>query len=301
MRLFDHVLVPLDGSRLAEDILGPASYFCLALNAKMTLLHVIEEYAPQSVHGERHLATQSEAAAYLDAIAAGLRSTGIEVENHVHERSVGDVAAAIDTHAHELDADLIAMCKHGRTGLRQMLVVGSIAQQILRAGGIPILLRMPRQTREPEAFSVDRILLPLDTHHDAGTALSAARDLCAAFEAAADLLTVVPSLAEARRATPAVRLLPSAAAAQLRMERDEATQRLQEQARILEEAGIPTEIATREEDPADAILKEANERDADLIVLSTHARTGFGAWYTGSTGYRVITEAKQTLLLLREL
>ncbi|MEA2476870.1 MAG: hypothetical protein QOC87_1069 [Actinomycetota bacterium] len=298
---FDHVLVPLDGSHLAEDILGPAAYFCLRLGARMTLLHVVEEYAPQTVHGERHLATSAEAGAYLDAIAAGLRSTGVDVDAHVHQRSVGDVAAAIDTHAHEFDADLIAMCKHGRTGLRQRLVVGSIAQQILRAGGTPILLRMPRVTREPESFSVARVLIPLDAHHDAGAALAAARDLCLSFGATADLLTVVPSLAEARKATPAVRLLPSAAAAQLQMERDDATLTLLEHSRGLESAGISTRVATRVEEPAEAILKEADDVNADLIVLSTHARTGFGAWYTGSTGYRVITEAKQTLLLLREL
>ncbi|MFN2595399.1 MAG: universal stress protein [Actinomycetota bacterium] len=302
MTTFDHILVPLDGSRLAEDILGPASYFCLRLSARMTLLHVVEEYAPHTVHGERHLATSAEAAAYLDAIAAGLRSTGVIVDSHVHERSVGDVAAAIDTHAHEFDADLIAMCKHGRSGFRQKLVVGSIAQQILRAGGTPILLTMPRATREHEPFSVRRMLIPLDSHHDAASALATAADLCRAFDASADLLTAVPSLAEARKKeTPAARLLPSAAAAQLRMERDDATQSLETHAQVLADAGIVTRLETRDEDPSEAILKQAVASQSDLIVLTTHARAGFGAWYTGSTGYRVITEAKQTLLLLREL
>nr|MDQ3879322.1 universal stress protein [Actinomycetota bacterium] len=138
-------------------------------------------------------------------------------------------------------------------------------------------------------------------HHDSGTALSTARRLCLSFDATADLLTVVPSLAGARKSTPAARLLPSAASAQLKMERDDATEALSAYARTLQEAGVRTELATRADEPAEAILKEATEQHAELIVLSTHARTGFDAWYTGSTGYRVITEAKQTLLLLREL
>lgn len=301
MSAFRHVLVPLDGSRLAEDILGPASFFCLRLGARMTLLHVVEEYPPDTVHGERHLGSVAEASVYLDAMAAGLRSTGIEVDTHVHERSVGNVAAAIDKHAHELGVDLIAMCKHGRSGLRQMLVVGSIAQQILRGGGTPILLRSPRVDRPAEAFSVGRMLAPIDARHDSGTTLAAAIELAQRFGCSVDLLTAVPSLADARRATPAARLLPSAATAQLRMERDDATRTLEDHARAVENAGIAARVVTRSEEPAIAILNEARASGAELIVLSTHARTGFDAWYAGSTGYKVITEANQTLLLLREL
>jgi nucleotide-binding universal stress UspA family protein len=69
----------------------------------------------------------------------------------------------------------------------------------------------------------------------------------------------------------------------------------------LEADGIKAEISVRTDEPAAGILREADEFDADLIVLSTHARPSFEAWYTGSTGHRVVSESQRALLLIREL
>jgi nucleotide-binding universal stress UspA family protein len=214
---------------------------------------------------------------------------------------VGDVAAAIDAHAHEYGADLIAMCKHGRSGIRQM-IVGGIAQQILRGGGTPILLRTPKpEEAAASTFEPKEILLPLDAGHDADAALAAARTFASAYGARVTLLTAIPSLVEARQENVAARLLPRATAARLRMEQEDAEGRLQTQAGDLLGADIDAVFVVPEGDAEATILRYASEKDADLIILSTHARSGFEAWYTGSTGYRVIAHATQTLLLIREL
>ena len=171
--MFKHILVPLDGSSLAEDVLGAVESFGRHLGSRVTLLHVVEQEAPKRVHGETHLGDVSEALAYLEGIAESLAEAGIEVETHVHERSVADVPAAIDAHAHEYDADLIAMCKHGRSGIRQRLV-GSIAQHILRGGGTPMLLRTPRSSGERSPFELNDVLVPIDFEHNTSAQETAA-------------------------------------------------------------------------------------------------------------------------------
>lgn len=297
--MFKHILVPLDGSRLAEDILAPVQSLAVHFGSRVTLLHVVERDPPERVHGEPHLTTKTESENYLDGVARQFITAGIEVDVHVHERSVVDVAAALDAHAHEYEVDLIAMCKHGRSGIRDV-VVGSIAQQIMRGGGTSIFLRPPRE-QGTDSFQLRKILLPIDLQHDREAVVEAGLVMARSFEASVRLLTVVPSLATARQGSVAARLLPGATAESLRMEIEEASDQLNQRATRLKEAGLDVSLIIRDEEPAAAILDEARSSESDLIILSTHAQSGFNAWYTGSTGYRVVTGATTTLLLLREL
>ncbi len=123
---FKRILVPLDGSRLAESILPIATALARCLHMKVSLLHIIEERAPQTVHGFPHLTSANEAEAYIESVAAGLGSD-LEVERHVHCTEEHSVALSIALHAGELEADMIALCTHGRGGLSRV-VSGSRVQ-----------------------------------------------------------------------------------------------------------------------------------------------------------------------------
>jgi nucleotide-binding universal stress UspA family protein len=297
--MFKHILVPLDGSRLAEDIIAPVESLATHFGSRVTLLHVVERDPPERVHGEPHLTTKTESENYLDGVARHMVAAGLPVDVHVHERSVADVAAALDAHAHEYEVDLIAMCKHGRSGIRDV-VAGSIAQQIMRGGGTSIFLRPPKEEGSG-SFTLNKILLPIDLQHDRDAVMEAGSVLARSYKSALRLLTVVPSLATARQGSVAARLLPGATAESLRMEIDEAAEQLTEHASRFQNAGIETTSTIRDEEPSAAILDEARASGSDLIILSTHAQSGFNAWYGGSTGYRVIGGSPTTLLLLREL
>ncbi|MEZ4620068.1 MAG: universal stress protein [Caldilineaceae bacterium] len=65
--MIQHILVPLDGSRLAEAALPVAMGLAAQLRTRVTLLHIIEQNAPASVHGEPHLTTAAAAHTYLTA------------------------------------------------------------------------------------------------------------------------------------------------------------------------------------------------------------------------------------------
>jgi nucleotide-binding universal stress UspA family protein len=291
---FTRILVPLDGSRLAEAVLPAASSVATKLGARLLLLHVLEREPPETVHGEPHLGNEQEALAYLEQHAESLRRRDIVVDIHVHERPVGDVAAAIDRHAHELEADLIAMCAHGRTNLRARLV-GSIAERILRGGSIPILLRTVRGP-ESASFDLRKLLVPIDFGHDVDAALAAARTLAGPYEAGVALLSALEPASP-----PTARMLPGTSALTRELDLDALARRLGELAEGLRDhiADVATIVEQRR--PTDAIIAASDALPADLIVLVTDAHGGLSGWYDPSTAQRLLARPALTLLLIKEL
>ena len=140
--MFKRILVPLDGSNLAEKVLPFARYLAERLQATLILFHVVEKDAPNEIHGQHHLREVAEARAYLDQMAVQLSSAGVSIMQDVHEVQEAGVAQTIRDHAEELQADLIVLCAHGNGGLRDM-IFGSIAQQVIRQGTVPVLFIRP--------------------------------------------------------------------------------------------------------------------------------------------------------------
>jgi nucleotide-binding universal stress UspA family protein len=144
---FTHVLIPLDGSALAEEVLEPALALGLPFDAKYTLVQAITPpvlgYAPaaQVVALDEQILNQWRAAAreYLDGVAQRLRSQGAPVDTRV---LIGPPAMAILDYAQDHNVDLLAMATHGRSGVARMLL-GSVADKIVRGAGVPVLLRRP--------------------------------------------------------------------------------------------------------------------------------------------------------------
>ena len=79
--MFKHLLVPLDGSQLAEAALPAAAYLAQKLDATVTLVHIIEHDAPAEVHGERHLTNADEANAYLTEVARRAFPPGVHTSS----------------------------------------------------------------------------------------------------------------------------------------------------------------------------------------------------------------------------
>src|SRR5215210_5247888 len=97
--LVKHLVVPLDGSPLAEAALPAAIAVAGRLGAHVTLLHVLERDPPATIHGETHLASTGDAEAYLERVASQFLEHGISVERHAHPNPEGDVASSIAEHS----------------------------------------------------------------------------------------------------------------------------------------------------------------------------------------------------------
>ncbi len=218
----EHLLVPLDGSRLAEASLPAALSLAERLRARVTLLHVLERRAPATIHGELHLSVAPEAEAYLIGVASRFADAGVPVETHVHPNPEGNVAASIAAHAAELEADLIVLCTHGEGGMRGWLS-GSLAQHVVRRVNAPVLLVRPDGARAAP-FAPRVTLVALDGTREGEAALPAAAALARAWETPLRLVCVVPTLGTVGGDRGAVaRMKPSATSAVLDMEQGAAT------------------------------------------------------------------------------
>lgn len=145
----EHVLVPLDGSRVAESALEPAADLARAVGGRITLLHVVVPVMnpgftmadfPEGVDQALVEPMESDAEQYVTGMAEEWAGDDVPVEPLVTRHP--DAAGAILEVCEEAEADLVAMATHGRGGLRRLLL-GSVADKVIRAGDRPVLVVRP--------------------------------------------------------------------------------------------------------------------------------------------------------------
>jgi nucleotide-binding universal stress UspA family protein len=278
--MFQKILVPLDGSHLAEAAIGPAVQVSRRLgNLPITLIHIIEKDAPQEIHGEKHLQNEEDAFRYLEEISQKIPE-GIEVKTHVHTEVVQRIPRSIVEHAEELSQDLVVMCTHGRGGPKEW-VVGSIAQQVIGLGETPVLLIRPES---PENMSdLSRLLVAIDHDPEHGGGPALAMDYAQAAHASLHLLTIIPRPGHLRgEAVAAGRLSPVTTAALLDVQVESAAEDLRALAEECRGKGIAATVEVRRGNPPQEIAHAAEKHRAQIIVLGTHGRSGINALWAGS-------------------
>ena len=144
MKNYKNILVPLDGSNLAEAALADALGVAELSHARLILFqavrpaeHVIGADTEYPVYvDEQWVAQKSAAQGYLNNVSHRLNDAEVEVETVVE---MGADAEMILDYAHEHPVDLIVMATHGRSGVARW-VYGSVADKVLRRAGVPVLL-----------------------------------------------------------------------------------------------------------------------------------------------------------------
>jgi len=151
-----HLLIPLDGTPLAEQILEPALAFGKAMEADYTLLRVITPVYPVTLPAEpaifggvatemmdrverMHAELKKEAGAYLEKVAARLRGEGLKVHTRITIEEQPGVAILENA---KPPIDMIAIETHGRGGLSRLLL-GSVADKVIRGSTLPVLVHRP--------------------------------------------------------------------------------------------------------------------------------------------------------------
>ncbi|HEU0115979.1 MAG TPA: universal stress protein [Thermomicrobiales bacterium] len=293
-----HLLVPLDGSALAEAALPAAIRLGRALPARVTLLHVMERGAPATVHGHAHLDDAAEAAAYLTGVEARFAEASVTAEVHVHPNPEGDVAASIAEHAAEFGADLIVLCAHGEGGVSGWWS-GAMAQQVIRRVAPPVLLVRPRPDGSAPPFAPAAALVALDGGGEGEAALPPALTLAQALNAQLVLAVVVPTVGAlpGDRAATAI-FVPSATAAALDLEEDAAAAYLDGLADRLRAGGAAVRTVVARGDVVRRMATLAEEIGPNILALATHGRAGLDAFWSGSVGSRVVAKASGPLLLV---
>jgi nucleotide-binding universal stress UspA family protein len=295
--MFKHLLVPLDGSGLAETALPLSGYIARVLDAKVTLLHIVERDAPEEIHGERHLTSPDQAREYLDEVARRAFPEGVPVERRIESGEANGVARRIQAYASSAGIDLIVMCTHGRSGIRHLLL-GSNSQQVVAMGTIPVLQVRPSVMMR-ETYDCRRILSPVDGEpaHEKGLHISAG--LARKCVAGLHVLQVVPTLRTMRRERAAsARLAPGTSLAMLDLSLKEAQEYLARQAENLCREDLKISTGIERGDPAGTILRVAKRTQSDLIVLATHRKAGADAFWSESVAPSVTKRSTVPVLLI---
>ncbi len=286
------VLVPLDGSILAELALNFAESLARASEARLILLRAVVPYTFGGTdEAEARAKAIDEAERYLARLVDRLTERGIEAEATVR---YGEAAPSIVGAAQLHTADLVAMCTHGRGGLGRW-VYGSVAEQVLATAPTAVLLVRAWQALESvtSANERSRVLIPLDGSAFAEKALPVAEQLAATLDAELVLLRVVyapsPTLTQGW-------IVASYLAEELETSESAARHYLEGVADRLSRGGRSVSIEVQVGTPASVIADTG--ADVAFLVMATHGRTGTERLMMGSVANVVVRRGEVPLVLV---
>lgn len=295
--MYHRILIPLDGSPVAEQVLPLAKMIAARFQSAVILFRVIEPIRERLRADCERLSAEDQiellrtsAMEYLSTILHGFTAAGIPAEPQIR---VGASAPEILQFAKSSHVELIAMATHGRTGL-QRWVYGSVADKVLSGAHLPVLLVRACEA-PPACLPPTRILVPLDGSALAERALLPAEHWAKAFAAEIFLFRVwQPATYGHDGWTGGVAYAELDDAV-----RGAAEEYLREKALEMEGRGVRVRCATQLGAVADTILEAAEKHGVNLIVMSTHGRSGLGRWVMGSTADRVLRTSPIPVLLVR--
>lgn len=272
--MFEKIVVALDGSPLAERVLDSLESL-LGPTVELLLVRVVEwpDRSPDE-------SAREAARAYVTALEERLIARGIRASGHVLDAPYA--AEEIVSFAGKSGASLICAATHGRTGLARV-VLGSVAERIVRVTDRPVLLVNPLVPSTPVRFK--RLLVPLDGCERSAEALPVAARIAQHFGSEVVLVHVED------------RALRSTAA--LVGEEHALTERTFAHGKAQLPPGVPVRTITRVGLPGRELLYAVAEATPDVVLMTTHGRTGFARLNYGSIAEEVLRGSPVPVLVLR--
>jgi nucleotide-binding universal stress UspA family protein len=292
--MFKKILIPLDGSALSARAV-PMAYALAGPDTELVLVQAIDPvriaegisaYGAGATWLDERRQPHRKAADELALVRASLPAD-LSVDSYVTE---GDAAGTIVDTARETKADLIVMSSHGYTGVRRW-VMGSVAEKVLRAAPCPVLV-----VRRSARFS--QILITLDGSPLSEQAVAPAMAVAKTFHSQVTLLRAVNTLnSETMRHLDdhELGLGQQLVEGQLADAEDYLS-------RVAKENGPINglfRVAVPDAQAEEAIARYAANHEVDLIVMSTHSRTGLQRWTLGSVTEKVMHATGCSMLVIR--
>ncbi len=287
------IVVPLDGSELAEGILPYVRELASRTGAEVVLLTCILGVGVWDATVMAPMLDKEEelARAYLDKKVVDLRGSGLNVLARIVR---GPAAEAILAAAREDAAGLIAISTHGRSGLSRWLF-GSVAGKIVQSTDLPLLVVRPTEEQPRASVQVRKILVPLDGSEVAAAVLPFVEDLAKAMGATVVLFNAIAPMA----AYPGFETAQPALVGRVIDEmQEDARQLLRRVAKEMESRGVQASMVVTVDLAVDGILHAAAETGADLIAIGTHGRSGLGRMILGSVADGVVRRSTVPCLLV---
>lgn len=287
--MWERILVPLDGSNLAELAIPYAEEIAAAFNSEVVLLYVSEPDEKQYRHMHQ---------LYLEEVAKQVRE---HIKEHAEVRAVvlpGEPAEQIIDYAWRHKVGLIIMASHGRSGITPW-ATGSVANKVLNATRVPVLLIKvvkPPQ-RVPGKPLLNRLLLPLDGSEAGGAAMPYVQELSERLESEVILFGVVPAGQHARTVGGLDFILYPEQ--YLEVVKAEAREYLDRVYHRLSGGKAAVRVELKVGDVAREIIKFAEETNVSLIAISAHGRSGIEKWVFGSIAHKILQTSNTPILVVK--
>jgi nucleotide-binding universal stress UspA family protein len=306
--MYKRILVPLDGSELAEIALPYAEEIAGKMGSEVIIIHVKEP--TENPEKPEHQPYVSKIAARTEqnikkshVIAPGEK---IKVTSAVIGASgiLTHPAEEIVDYAGKENVSLIIMATHGRTGIRRW-ALGDTANKVVRSFKCPVLL-IRAAMKTTANVHLDKVLVPLDGSKASEAVLPYVVELVSRFKNSIMLIHVVERVFHVYPVYESAVYYGGAGMVQVPYNAEEmkpykqaADEYIQKVNERLSAENIKTDYEVKIGSPSEEIIKAADEMKADLVIMSTHGHSGFGRWDHGSIADKVLHGGNTPLLLVR--
>jgi nucleotide-binding universal stress UspA family protein len=298
--MFDSLLVPLDGSSLAECVLPHAAKIARASDSKIYFLRVLDPLGaatrPRTVDPFDWQIRKAEAESYLKKVASRFDDVGLRSHTEVLE---GKAAENIIDFAHANRIDLIIMSSHGQSGISGWNVSSVVQKVILRAQtSIMIVRAYQHNPQDIEAFEYQRILLPLDGSQRAEYVLPLATSIASPGKTEIIIAHIVKK-PEMPRRTPLSQDDMALINELTERNRVEASKYIEDL-----EARFDREVETRlfvSDHVGSSLHQIVEQDDVDLVILSAHGYSAESRWPYGRTVVSFIAYGTTPLLVVQDI
>jgi nucleotide-binding universal stress UspA family protein len=297
--MYEKILVPLDGSELAEVALPYAEELAGKLGSEVTLLHVCES-ADAQYHHMHQLYMQKMVAATKRGVKKYFEKPddkSITVRSSILS---GHPAEQIVDFAEKRRIDLIIIATHGWSGIRRWML-GSVADKVVRATNRPVALIRAKGTHH-HTFAegtLNKTIIPLDGSKEGEAVIPYVEELASGLKGEVVLLQVVPPPSLVYTVVPGETAQIPYTQAQVELLKVNAGSYLEKVANALKDKHIKVEFEVKVGNTGNEIIKLADEVHADLVAMSTHGWSGITRWALGSTADKVLNAGNTPLLLVR--
>ncbi|PZC46868.1 MAG: Nucleotide-binding universal stress protein, UspA family [Chloroflexi bacterium] len=292
--MFSRILVPLDGSELAEQVLPYVASLAKALQADVSLITAMipvrplpESFMEQASVNLHQLTTE-----YLAARADTLRERGLIVDWSVEDGYPSEVIA---TAALKQPNTLIAISTHGRSGLTRW-TLGSVTDRVVHSTKAPLLIIRSRDEDQPAEATLTTVIVPLDGSGLGEQALAPAAALAKALGLNITLVRATPSAADYYKF--ATYPVPVSEDYSKEVDEDAGAYLAGVKETLQKEGSVSVETALEHGSPAAVIVDLAKNTPDSLVVMTTHGRSGMGRWILGSVTDRVVRHSGDPVLVI---
>ena len=296
--MYKKILVPLDGSDLAELALPYAEELAGSLSCEITLIHVSES-ADEKYENMHQL--------YIEKIVEATKQGAERCRKNKRAKKIkvssvhlmGHIAEQIVDYADKESIDLIVMTTHGRSGIRRWLL-GNVAAKVVRATDRPIALIRAKDTLPEECAErkINKVLVPLDGSKASEVVVPHVSELASNLKAEVVLFQVV---------SPSYFVYAIPGEAVLQPHSPEDLQNMIENSKLyldrvgteFRDKGIETTSEVGIGGPAEEIIRVADEMQVDMVAMSTHGHSSISLWAFGSNADKVLHSGNTPVLLVR--